>query len=188
MRTPEQQEEYLAHSRFGEGALGEHPIWKQIGTGSSVLAGTILFAVLGWFVLRLSGEHITLTVAEDKRSYAHGAKTTFGYSIKKYRFNADGFQVHIWAGPSLNLRFEVPGIELRRVKREQWIAGERAVLIGLDTAYDSADSELWFLYDFERRELRSCGIPGGWLRSELEKWNTTNTSCKELLAHADSLK
>ena len=61
--------------------------------------------------------------------------------------------------------FDVPHLELTRVKTQRWLAGDRAILLELDYVYhDSIETrdELALLYDFERGELHSFGGAGAW--------------------------
>ena len=50
--------------------------------------------------------------------------------------------------------------ELRAVKEERWLRGNRSVLLEIETAYDDSGDRAGptlLLYDFERDDLRVCG-------------------------------
>ena len=152
MRTPEEQERYLARGRFGDGADGK-PVPNR---------------ALRWM-----------------------APYGYGYSVEKYRWNESGLKVHIWANPSMDMRFDVPLLELKRVTSQSWLAGNSAILIGLDCARNlksySPDAELWLLYDFERGELHTCG-DADWLVWPRDSRKPRRMPCGELRALAKNLK
>lgn len=85
--------------------------------------------------------------------------------MQKYRWQTNGFTLRIWAGDSLELNFKVPSLELVRVRKQEWLAQDRGILLELDYLYhDSMDvpGRLSLDYDFERGELHSVGDAGAW--------------------------
>ncbi|MEO5926350.1 MAG: hypothetical protein ABIR70_21185 [Bryobacteraceae bacterium] len=107
----------------------------------------------------------TYTVASGEKTYSHGVNTRFGYTVKRYLGRTSGFNIEIWADPSLRMSFDVGAFELTRVKTQRWLAHDRAVLLEFDYIYhDSGDNpgELALLYDFEHGELHSFGHGSAW--------------------------
>jgi hypothetical protein len=131
---------------------------------------TVLAMPFLWLGLLWLGGRSPETVAEGERSYRYGRNTSFGYWVGRYRLG-DGFRIGIWAGSSLRMSFDVPGIELVRVRKQSWLAGDRAILLEIDYVYhDSIDfpGTIALVYDFERGELHSCGELSAWFVWEPE--------------------
>ena len=124
----------------------------------------IPFVILAlWLSARWTGTYLPAVVAKERKSYASGINRQFGYSIGKYRWQTNGFEVNIWGGSTLEIRLAVPYFELIRVREQRWLAQDRVVLLRFDYVYhDSVDTsgEMGVLYDFERGELHSYG--GAW--------------------------
>jgi hypothetical protein len=107
----------------------------------------------------------TYTVAHGERSSPLGLNNPFGYTVRRYIGRTNGFNVSLWARPSVDIKLDEPGLELIRVKTERWLAHDRAILLEFDLIYhDSGDSngELALIYDFERGELKSYGPFTAW--------------------------
>ncbi|MBL8231404.1 MAG: hypothetical protein JNL98_23115 [Bryobacterales bacterium] len=158
-------EQAVILSLFNSQGWGEGHLPEPTGRFSVRKLGClgILAAIAVWIVAGWLGSIFRVTVAEGQRSYPYGLNTSFGYFVEKYRWRTEGFRVTLWAGDSLKMVFDIPDLELTRVKTQRWLARDRAVLIELDCIYhDSIDSsgELALLYDFERGELHSLG--GAW--------------------------
>lgn len=135
-----------------------------------------------WLVSWPLGSAFPATIAEDQRNYPYGVNTSFGYSVQKHRWRRNGLRINLWAGSSLTMTFDVPGLELARVKTQRWLAKDRAILIELDYVYhDSIESrgELALLYDFERGELHSFGSPSAWFVWEPESMPSRKATREE---------
>ena len=150
---------------------------------------TVLALFPLWLGVRWAGTYLTKTVAQEYKRYQYGVNTYFGYTVAKYRWQANGFEIRIRSGSTLDLRLAVPYRELVRIREQRWLLQDRVVLLRFDCVYhDSLDStsDMAILYDFERGELHSYG--GDWTVWKPEKRRDRYMSKEEFEALVNQLE
>ena len=193
MRTPDEQEHYLEHERFGEDATGKplpkRSTWLRVGCIS--LAVFIVLPLVGWMLLSHLGQYFTETVAREERGLS-AAPTNYGYSVEKYRWQGSGVKVHLWSGASMDLVFDAPELQLANIRARDWLAGGRAIFLDLECAEAhhsyTENTEIGLLYDFERGELHTCGDANPWLARSGPSGKSRRMSCDDLRTLAKTLE
>ena len=132
-------------------------------------------------------------MSDQRTPYSvRGDSAGYGFSVEAYRWNPEGFRIRFGGGDRFNdTRLDFSTLTLVNLRQHSWLAEQRAVLLEVEIEHvgDSLHNirNMFFLYDFARGDLRSCGLDRAWTFQAQHAAEET-ASCDELQAFAAKLK